>query len=55
MKNEKNYLRPSSHLNEEDSPDLPPDLRLTQGAVARQVGPFDGDDSVSDPHHQQAN
>lgn len=48
-------LSPSSHLDEEDSPDLPPELRFAQGAVARQVGPFDGYDRVSDPHHHQAN
>lgn len=50
---EKN-LRSLSHLDEEHGPELPPDLRLAQRAMARQVGPFGGDDGVRDPHHHHA-
>lgn len=47
-------LRSLPHLDEKDSPELCPALRLSQGAVARQVGPFAGDDGVSDAHQHHA-
>lgn len=44
----------SSHLNEEDGPELCPRLWLAQGPVARQMCPFDSDDGVSYTHQQHA-
>lgn len=44
----------TSHLDEEDGPELCPGLRLAQRPVAGQMRPFDGDDTVSHTHQQHA-
>lgn len=47
-------MRWTSHLDEEDGPELGPGLGLAQRPVARQMGPFEGDDGVSHAHQQNA-